>query len=135
MRKQAGFTLVEVMLSVVILGSGLALVANSYLVALRGINSTQSNIQAALLARDKFTELEILSLENSGLSPSSSAGDFSEGGKNYSWELDVSDISQPDYISKYLVRASLECSWQEKNSVKNVIFSSYFPKQKEEGQE
>ena len=43
-----GFTLVEIMVSVLILGFGLTLVANSYIVALRGVNATANDIGHSL---------------------------------------------------------------------------------------
>ena len=130
MRK--GFTLIEVMISVVILGIGLAIVANSYLSALRGISSTKNNIQAQLLAKEKLEELATSSLMQNGLTAFSEQDTIKSSGKNYDYSLEVTEITQPDYLAKYLVQACLRYSWQEQNATKNAVFSSYFPKHKEE---
>ena len=57
------FTLVELMISVLILGIGLTSVANSYILALRGANSAQNNISALILAKEKFENLELASFK------------------------------------------------------------------------
>ena len=120
------------MISVVILGIGLSIVANSYLFALRGISSTQNNIQAQLLAKAKLEELETSSLMQKGLTVFSEQDTLKTSGRNYNYSLEVTEITQPDYLVKYLVQACLRYSWQEQNATKNAIFSSYFPKHKEE---
>ena len=46
------FTLVEIMISVLILGIGLTSVANSYILALGGANSAQNSISALIIAKE-----------------------------------------------------------------------------------
>jgi prepilin-type N-terminal cleavage/methylation domain-containing protein len=130
-RNDRGFTLVEVMISVLILGVGLAIIAHSYLAGLRGINSTQNNIQAMLLAREKLDALEIESLQKDGLSAVSTKSTFQSAGKKYDYTLNIVDVGQPEYIAKYLVQACVTLSWQEQNATKNAGFSTYFPRQKD----
>jgi prepilin-type N-terminal cleavage/methylation domain-containing protein len=125
-----GFTLIEIMISVVVLGAGLALVANSYLVALRGINSTQNNIQATVFAREKLEAAQSASLKD-GLSVSSVRGTLQSSGKQYKYTFDTTEITQPDYIAKDFVQACAKVSWQEQNAEKNVILSTYLPRQKD----
>lgn len=125
-----GFTLVEIMISVVVLGAGLTLVANSYLVALRGINSTQNNIQATVFAREKLEAAQFLSLKD-GLPVSSASGTLQSSGKQYKYTFDTAEITQPDYIAKSFVQACARVSWQEQNAEKNVILSTYLPRQKD----
>jgi len=116
---------------VLILGIGLSIVINSYLVALRGVNIAQNNIQAMLLAKEKFDELEFLSLKDKGLSASNSVSDVIKvSGKDYNYSLNITDMTQPEYITKYLVQACLKLSWQEQNATKNATLSTYFPKHK-----
>lgn len=123
----AGFTLVEIMISVLILGSGLTLVANSYLVALRGANATMNNIGALSLAGEKLEALEILSLKD-GLAVSTSNGVLKSSTKNYNYEQEIIEINQPEDLAKSFVEACLSLSWQEQNSTKNVTVSTYLPK-------
>ena len=143
-----GFTLVEIMLSVLILGIGLTIVANSYIVALRGVNATANIIGALNLAREKFEALEISSLGD-GLSVSDTKGILKSSTKSYDYTQKVVEIVrsrpvvlatgsqttafhfQPVDWAEYLVLACLNLSWQEQNAIKNVTLSTYLPKQKE----
>ena len=125
-----GFTLVEIMISVVVLGAGLTLVANSYLTALRGINSAQNNIQATVFSREKLEAAQSASLKN-GLSASSVSDILQSSGKQYKYTFDTTEITQPEYIAKDFVRACVKVSWQEQNAEKNVILSTYLPRQKD----
>jgi len=124
-----GFTLVEIMVSVLILGFGLTLVANAYLVALRGINATASNIGALSLARENFELLEISSLNN-GLSVTTTQGVLKFSDKSYDYVQEITKVGQPEVLAKELLQACLTLSWREQNVAKNVVFSTYLPKQK-----
>ncbi len=132
---QKGFTLVEVMLSVLILGLGLVVIANSYLIALRGINASQNNIQAMVLAKEKIDELEVSSVMKKGLTAFSESDTLKSLGKSYNYTLDITEIAEPEYIEKYLVKACLTFSWREQNIEKNATFSTYLPKYKEDDKE
>ncbi len=125
-----GFTLVEVMISVLILGFGLTLVANSYIVALRGVNSTANNIGALSLAREKLEALEVSSLKD-GLSASVIQGILKSSAKNYDYKQEIIEITQPKDLNKFLVQACLSLSWQEQNATKNVNFYTYINRKKQ----
>jgi len=127
--KLSGFTLVEVMVSVLILGIGLSVVANSYIVALRGINSTANIIAALNLGREKLEAIEVSSLNN-GLSISDSEGTLESPAKNYNYTQEITNITQPVIFAEHLLQVCLNLSWQEQNVTKNVNFSAYIPKQK-----
>ncbi|MFA5200385.1 MAG: type II secretion system protein [Candidatus Omnitrophota bacterium] len=125
-----GFTLVELMVSVAILGIGLTVVANSYIAALKGINSASNIIGALNLGREKLEALEIFSLTN-GLFISDSKAILQTPGKNYNYTQQVSEITESETLAKYLLQVCLNLSWQEQNATKNVIFSTYLSKQKQ----
>ncbi|MBU4252656.1 MAG: type II secretion system GspH family protein [Candidatus Omnitrophica bacterium] len=129
MSKLKGFTLVEIMISVLILGVGLTLVANSYLVALKGVNTAASNIEALNLAKEKLEALEVLSLKD-GLLASHTSETLKTPVKNYDFTQAVVEITQPKVLAEHLVQACITLNWQEQNSVKNVTFSTYLSKQK-----
>lgn len=122
--------MVEVMISVLILGFGLALAANSYTVALRGVNAAANNIGALILAREKLDALEVSSLKD-GLSASISQGILRSCAKNYDYKQEIIEMAQPEDLAKFLVQACLGLSWQEQNATKNVTFSTYLPRQKQ----
>ena len=125
-----GFTLVEVMISVLILGVGLTTVANSYIVALRGVNATANDIGALNLAREKLQDLEVLSLKD-GIAASITQGVLKTPTKNYDYKQEIFEITQSKDLAKTLVQACLSLSWQEQYVTKNVTLSTYLPKQKE----
>jgi len=124
-----GFTLVEVMISVLILGIGLTLVANSYIVALRGVNATANSIGALSLAKEKIEELEILSLKEGAFS-STTQEILKSSTKNYDYKQEIFELTQPKDLAKSLVQACVSLSWQEQSATKNVTLSTYLPKQK-----
>jgi len=125
-----GFTLVEVMISVLILGFGLTLVANSYIVALRGVNSTANNIAALALAKEKLAALEISGLKD-GLAVSVTRSVLKSSAKNYDYKQEITEITQPKDLAKSFVQACLSLSWQEQNATKNVTLSTYLLRQKQ----
>jgi len=125
-----GFTLVEIMVSVLILGCGLTLVANAYLVALRGVNATANNIGALNLARENLESLEISSLKD-GLSPALTQDVLKTSAKSYDYVQEIANIEQPTVLAEELLKVCLTLSWQEQNVAKNVVFSTYLPKQKQ----
>jgi prepilin-type N-terminal cleavage/methylation domain-containing protein len=141
----AGFTLIEIMISVAILGIGLTLVANSYIVAQRGINATANNIEAFNLLKAKLDELEILSLKE-GLLVSQSRETIKGLAKNYNYTQEIIEIAPPkvsavkaqvavsgaEDITENFIKVCLDLSWQEQNANKNATLSTYLPKQKEE---
>jgi len=130
LRNLSGFTLVEIMISVLILGVGLTLVANSYLVALRGINITANNIGALNLAKEKMEALEVLSLKD-GLLASTTRESLKTPAKNYDWTQSVVEIIQPEVLAEHLMLACFSLNWQEQNAPKNVTLSTYLLKQKQ----
>ena len=118
-----------------ILGLGLVIIANSYLVALKGINAAQNNIQAMALAKEKMDELEVSSVVRKGLSVFSESNTLESLGKKYNYALDITEITEPEYIAKYIVRTCMAFGWQEQGVQKNAVISTYFPKIQEEKKE
>ncbi|OQB14135.1 MAG: hypothetical protein BWY16_00182 [Candidatus Omnitrophica bacterium ADurb.Bin205] len=130
MTNSKGFTMIEIMASVLILGVGLTLVINSYLMALKGATYANNSVEALRLGQERMDALEISALK-SGLQPQNLQGVIESSFKQYNYNLSVKEIANPEYLAKDLVQACLEIAWQEQNSPKNVIFSAYLPKQKE----
>ena len=117
------------MISVLILGVGLTAVANSYILALRGANSAQNNISALMLAKEKFENLELVSLK--GALPSTASLEVIKfSNKDYNYQQEIAQLTEPADLAKYLVSACLSVSWPEKNSSKNVTLATYLLQQK-----
>ncbi len=129
LRALCGFTLIEIMISVLILGVGLVLVANSYIFALRGANFATNNIRAEILARDKLETLEISSLKD-GVAASLTQGVLKSSAKSYDYVQNIVAITQPQDLAKYFMLACLTVSWQERNVIKDVTLATYLPRQK-----
>lgn len=127
-RAWRAFTLVEIMISVLILGIGLTAVTNSYILALRGVNSVGNNVSALILVKEKFENLELASL-NGALPSFPAPENIKFSAKNYSYKQEIIEITEFADLAKYLLSACLEISWVEKNSSKNVTLATYLPKQ------
>ena len=123
------FTLVELMISVLILGIGLTSVANSYILALRGANSAGNNISALTIAKEKFENLEMANLRETLIS-SPASEIIRSSTKDYNYQQEITELPESDDLAKYFVSACLTVSWPEKNSSKNVTLATYLFKQK-----
>ena len=82
-RSQAGFTLLEVLLAVVIMGVSLTTILLQFQTALHAGSISQGRTNAVIYAKEK---LESLKIEDE-LSESSQSGTFENG---YEWETEVS---------------------------------------------
>jgi general secretion pathway protein I len=110
-RSQAGFTLLEVLLAVVILGVSLTTILLQFQTALHAGSISQERTNAVIYAKEK---LESLKIEDE-LSESSQSGTFENG---YEWETKVSlyeyedqeeDISYEDLRHEtYKLRATVK---------------------------
>lgn len=127
-----GFTLIELMIAVLILGVGLAVVIQSYLSSLRGINSSQNYIDAMRLSQEKLSELEVVSYENSGLVPQADFGSTNLGGRSFNWMTQIEETAEPEYLSNDTITARVVFGWQEKNITKSAGLAVYLPKKKDE---
>ena len=131
------FTLVEIMISVAILGFGLVIIIQAYLGALRGINLSQNYVTAASFARDKLGELELSAYDKSGLRPGEEAKEekIRLGLREFNWEQDVRELTLPEALAKDFVEACIKLNWQEQNILKNVGLAMYLPKRQEANNE
>jgi len=119
-----GFTLVEVMLSVVILGIGLTTAANAYILALRGASSVENNVAALIILKEKFENLELVSLKPS--LPASLPPEIIKSSiKDYSYQEEITELPETDELAQYLLPACQTISWPEKNSLKNITLATY----------
>ena len=110
-RSEAGFTLLEVLLAVVILGVSLTTILLQFQTALRAGSISQERTNAVIYAKEK---LESLKIEDE-LSESSQSGVLESG---YEWETEVSlyeyedqedDISYEDLRHEtYKLRATVK---------------------------
>ncbi|MDD5504831.1 MAG: hypothetical protein PHV77_05965 [Candidatus Omnitrophica bacterium] len=126
------FTLVEVMASVLVLGIGLVLVANSYMLALKASNSASNNIQALYLAQSKMDALEITDLEEAGFSPCQYNEVLQYAGRDYDYNIAITKDAGSLTLSKYYVGACLTVGWEEQGSARKAVLTSFFQKKEED---
>lgn len=89
--RNAGFTLIEVMFALTLVGISLTVLLSSQSQSLRLASEAKFNTTAAFLAQGKMAEIESMELKD--LAPDS--GDFGELFPDYHWELRVDNTSLP----------------------------------------
>ena len=90
--KDSGFSLIEVLITLVILAVGLLSVGGMQIVSIKGNSFSQGVTQATVLAQDRLEELKRLSFLDSSLS----SGHHDEGalnGSGFSRSYDVENVS------------------------------------------
>lgn len=100
MRKNKGFTLLEVMIALVILAGGLLVLNNSW--TTNNLRLRKANLfnNASTLLQKKMVEIESLYQERplSEL-PETESGDFGSDHSNYRWEMESRELEFPDLSS------------------------------------
>lgn len=114
MRRDSGFTLLEVMIAIAIIAIALVAVLGSQSQSLSLASEAKFNTTAALLAQSKMAEVEAASPEEL----ISNSGDFGEDFPDYRWELTVSDVGflGTEEALDYLKQIDLVVSWGEHKS-------------------
>jgi general secretion pathway protein I len=114
MRRDSGFTLLEVMIAIAIIAIALVAVLGSQSQSLSLASEAKFNTTAALLAQSKMAEVEAASPEEL----ISNSGDFGEDFPDYRWELTVSDVGflGAEEVLDYLKQIDLVVSWGERKS-------------------
>jgi general secretion pathway protein I len=93
-----GFTLLEVMFALSLIGISLTVLLASQSQGLSLANEAKFNTTASFLAQKRMAEIE---LENIG-DLISGTGDFGEDYPDYSWELDIDDVEIPELTDSEL---------------------------------
>lgn len=127
------FTFVELMVTVVILLSGLVLIIQSFVTAAGAFNTTQNYNQVLRFLDAKMQETESLAAINNGIRREDSQGEFVFGPRNFAWELKVQGVEKTDEpdLSEDLNIVTLSVSWQEKNYPKNLSLQTLFKNKKD----
>ena len=91
-RSRAGFTLLEVMVSVTIIGIALVTLIGAQSQSISIATASRFETTASLLARQKMTELTLAGFDEL----QSDEGDFDEDFSDYHWKVDIRELSEDD---------------------------------------
>jgi len=114
-RKNKGFLLLEVMISVSILSFGLLLILNSFMRPIRAVELSKDYFKAGLLIEEKMFEIC-----NSDIKEGSSQGSFSDFNSRFSWNMDVIKLEENTFKE-----INLRILWNERNKEQDMIVSTY----------
>lgn len=111
--KNKGFTLLEVIIAVAIMGISMVLIMQLFSGGLR-LGKTSGDYTAAVIhAREKMEEMLI--------SPEAGAGEFDN---KYKWQSEVSSYSTAEKKDSKLIRISVKVSWQENKALELVTLKA-----------
>ena len=98
MRKQNGFTLLEVVIALGIMASVMVLLTSGWRGNFNRVNKIKYRTQAAYLLQQKMTEVENLYRERPAQMPQDLQKGTFEGEKfkNFSWEWETKEFEMPD---------------------------------------
>lgn len=117
-----GFTLVELLISLVILSFGLVAIVGSFLVANRALSHSQNRLKAVEFLREKLFLLKQEALENGGLEPKEESLETKVGSRACVYKLEIAPVAPgPDVdLSQELNLVKLSLDWKEANIAKDV---------------
>ncbi|UXR63862.1 type II secretion system GspH family protein [Bdellovibrio bacteriovorus] len=104
--KKNGFTLIETVIAMVILSSGIMLLANSWSGSFMRVRKTQLSTEVTALLERKMTEIE---LEYAGKPldsiPEETEDDFGSEYSQYSWKMTSKEFEVPDISATLTAQA------------------------------
>ncbi|OGX19103.1 MAG: hypothetical protein A3K83_01910 [Omnitrophica WOR_2 bacterium RBG_13_44_8b] len=133
MTGKKSFTFVELMVTVVILMSGLILIIQGFVTAAGAFNTAQNYIQVLQFLDAKMQETESLAGINDGIKREDVKDNFSFGPRTFDWELRVFGVEkteEPD-LSEDLNKVILSVSWTERNYPKKLSLETLLKNKKE----
>ncbi|MBT3191883.1 MAG: prepilin-type N-terminal cleavage/methylation domain-containing protein [Verrucomicrobia bacterium] len=92
---QAGFSLVEVLIAVVILSTGIVAVLQGLHASLSALDGAADKTRCEMLLRSRIVEAQAVALAGDDPSGVGSRGRFDEPFADYLWRLDVAAAAQP----------------------------------------
>ena len=117
-----GFTLVEVLISVIIISIGGIFILQAFAQEVSALAVSRDSIKATLLLKEKMMELEREINEVGNLNKISLTGKFSEvKEKDFTWVL---DLFRCDF-SENLIKVRLTCFWQSRGKMRNVTLETF----------
>ncbi len=121
-RGREGFSLLEVMIAVGILGIALVVIMRGHILNLRGMQYTRSRTTAFMLAENLLVEYETAG----DVAPGTESGEFEGDFEGFRWERRVEPISYEGAASEDILRVEVSVFWNEQESVSAVTFLESF---------
>jgi prepilin-type N-terminal cleavage/methylation domain-containing protein len=121
---KTGFTLVEIMLSVVILSFGTVLLQQAFFNLLDTHNLCRNYVEADLFFQEKLWETQHKLDTQKELPLGLQEGEFAGRRKSFKWRLEVSKIEELEALYK----VNLALFWQEGSREKNLFWTTYVGK-------
>lgn len=110
---EAGFTLLEVIIALAILGVGFALAMELLAAGVRSAKASEDYTQAVLLARQKMAEVAV----TQNLTGVADTGEFGGG---YRWISEVQPLEQQEELPGRLFSVRVRVSWPSRQGEKSV---------------
>jgi type II secretion system protein I len=123
MQCKKGFMLLELMVSLAILSTGLLTVTRSFISSLGASNYSQQYTLACTLAEEKLNELG----QSTDLSEGTTQGSFEEPYLQFSWELEIKPSSNDS-----LKHVTITVIWKEKGKQRKAKLATLILKNPEE---
>ncbi len=108
--RNSGFTLLEVIIAIAIMGISIVLIMQLFSGGLRSGKTAADYTTAVIHAREKMEETLI--------NPSTSTGDFGDG---YSWQAEAAPYSHGEKEDSKLLKITVKVSWSEKNRAVELV--------------
>lgn len=121
---KCSFTLIELIIAVCILSSGIVLILRSLLTAQAAISSGQNRIKAVRFMDEKLAEVRISALKQSIIDYQTQEGTIYLGNYTGKWNLQISPVEE-DEKKGYLNEVRITVSWKEANTPKNISLITY----------
>lgn len=95
MGRRSGFTLVELLVSLVILSTGIVVVLEAFQTSLVALAESRDALLSDILTREQLTLVELDLLESPGAAPTSSRGSFDGRYSDFNWSVMATKSSFP----------------------------------------
>ena len=124
--RNKGFTFLEILVALAIMGSAFTVLLAAHASASRQAASANRLMVATLLARQTLTETEVDGPSDLG----GDSGDFGEEFAAYTWEREVSPISLPldtgfAFTTEDIREVTIRVSWMERGETRSTEIVYY----------
>lgn len=132
-----GFSFVELMVTVIVLASGLTLVIRGYVTSASAFSTLESRLEAMSIIDTKLQEMEALAKQDNGIKVEDTNGESAGRVRNFNWEVRVTPLEKPIDekevdLSELLNQVEVEVNWKEREETKSEKLVTYMRNKKVE---